>query len=55
VLTAAQVASDNKDATKLVTDFLRKYPDAREVRVAYARSLVEQKDSSRRAASSRRC
>ncbi len=44
VLTAAQVASDNKDATKLVTDFLRKYPDAREVRVAYARSLVEQKD-----------
>ncbi|WP_343653561.1 tetratricopeptide repeat protein [Herbaspirillum sp.] len=44
VLTAAQVASDNKEATKLVTDFLRKYPDAREVRVAYARSLVEQKD-----------
>jgi Flp pilus assembly protein TadD len=44
VLTAAQVASNNKDATKLVTDFLRKYPDAREVRVAYARSLVEQKD-----------
>ncbi|EIJ46267.1 TPR repeat containing protein [Herbaspirillum sp. GW103] len=44
VLTAAQVASNNKDATRLVTDFLRKYPDAREVRVAYARSLVEQKD-----------
>lgn len=44
VLTAAQVASDNKEATKLVTEFLRKYPDAREVRVAYARTLVEQKD-----------
>ncbi|MBV8622964.1 MAG: tetratricopeptide repeat protein [Herbaspirillum sp.] len=44
VLTAAQVASDNKDATKLVSDFLRKYPDSREVRIAYARSLVEQKN-----------
>lgn len=44
VLTAAQVASDNKEATKLVSDFLRKYPDSREVRIAYARSLVEQKN-----------
>ena len=44
VLTAAQVASDQKDAAKLVSDFLKKYPDAREVRLAYARSLVEQKD-----------
>ena len=44
VLTAAQVASDTKEATKLVSDFLRKYPNSREVRVAYARSLVEQKN-----------
>lgn len=44
VLTAAQVAPDTKQATKLVADFLKKYPDAREVRIAYARSLVEQKE-----------
>ncbi|WDZ95432.1 tetratricopeptide repeat protein [Herbaspirillum sp. WKF16] len=44
ILTAAQVAPDTKEATKLITEFLRKYPDSREVRVAYARSLVEQKD-----------
>ncbi|MBB5392256.1 MULTISPECIES: tetratricopeptide repeat protein [unclassified Herbaspirillum] len=44
VLTAAQVASNTSDATKLVSDFLRKYPNSREVRVAYARSLVEQKN-----------
>lgn len=44
ILTAAQVAPDTKEATKLITEFLRKYPDSREVRIAYARSLVEQKD-----------
>ncbi|WP_343585828.1 tetratricopeptide repeat protein [Herbaspirillum sp.] len=44
ILTAAQVASDTKEATRLVSDFLRKYPNSREVRVAYARSLVEQKN-----------
>lgn len=44
ILTAAQVAPDTKAATKLITDFLRKYPDSREVRVAYARTLVEQKE-----------
>ncbi|KAF1042450.1 MAG: Beta-barrel assembly-enhancing protease [Herbaspirillum frisingense] len=44
ILTAAQVAPDTKEATKLVSEFLRKYPDSREVRVAYARSLVEQKN-----------
>lgn len=43
LLTAAQVASDQQEATRLMVDFLRKYPDAREVRIAYARSLVDQK------------
>ncbi|WP_432239845.1 tetratricopeptide repeat protein [Herbaspirillum robiniae] len=44
ILTAAQVAPDTKEATKLISEFLRKYPDSREVRIAYARSLVEQKN-----------
>lgn len=43
ILTLAQVTPDAIDAMKLVSDFLKKYPDAREVRVAYARGLVEQK------------
>ena len=43
ILTLAQVTPDTKEAMKLVADFLKIYPDAREVRVAYARGLVEQK------------
>ena len=43
ILTLAQVTPDGNDAMKLVSDFLKKYPDSREVRVAYARGLVEQK------------
>jgi Flp pilus assembly protein TadD len=37
------VTPDPEVVTKLVTDFLAKYPQAREVRAAYARMLVEQK------------
>lgn len=43
ILTLAQVTPNGNDAMKLVSDFLKKYPNAREVRVAYARGLVEQK------------
>ncbi|MBB3212823.1 tetratricopeptide (TPR) repeat protein [Herbaspirillum sp. Sphag1AN] len=43
ILTLAQVTPDPDRAMKLVADFLKKYPDAREVRIAYARGLVEQK------------
>ncbi|WP_232511868.1 tetratricopeptide repeat protein [Herbaspirillum sp. meg3] len=43
ILTLAQVTPDGTEAMKLVSDFLKKYPDSREVRVAYARGLVEQK------------
>jgi tetratricopeptide (TPR) repeat protein len=43
ILTLAQVTPDTNAAMKLVADFLKKYPGAREVRVAYARGLVEQK------------
>ncbi|WP_205627210.1 tetratricopeptide repeat protein [Herbaspirillum rhizosphaerae] len=43
ILTLAQVTPDGVEAMKLVSDFLKKYPDSREVRVAYARGLVEQK------------
>ena len=43
ILTLAQVTPDAEAAMKLVADFLKKNPDAREVRIAYARGLVEQK------------
>ncbi len=43
ILTLAQVTPDTTDAMVLVSNFLKKYPDAREVRIAYARGLVEQK------------
>lgn len=43
LLTMAQVTPDPQIVTKLVTEFLAKYPQAREVRAAYARMLVEQK------------
>jgi Flp pilus assembly protein TadD len=43
LLTMAQVTPDADAVAKLITAFLAKYPDAREVRSAYARMLVEQK------------
>ncbi|CAN7680116.1 tetratricopeptide repeat protein [Pseudoduganella sp. LjRoot289] len=43
LLTMAQVTPDAEAVTKLVTAFLAKYPNSREVRSAYARMLVEQK------------
>ncbi|MFL9926714.1 tetratricopeptide repeat protein [Herbaspirillum lusitanum] len=43
ILTLAQVTPDAKDAMKLVADFVKRYPNSREVRIAYARGLVEQK------------
>lgn len=43
ILTLAQVTSDHSEALELVSGFLKKYPGAREVRIAYARGLVEQK------------
>lgn len=42
-LTLAQVTPDKKDAAKSLAVFLTAYPDSREVRLAYARLLVEQK------------
>ncbi|QRX84663.1 tetratricopeptide repeat protein [Glaciimonas sp. PAMC28666] len=43
ILTVAQVAPDKVIAAKALTDFLAIHPKAREVRIAYARTLVEQK------------
>ncbi|WP_211462608.1 tetratricopeptide repeat protein [Collimonas silvisoli] len=43
ILTSAQVAADNNDVERILTDFLKKYPGSREVRVAYARTLIDQK------------
>jgi tetratricopeptide (TPR) repeat protein len=43
ILTLAQVTQDPKQATALIEQYLHKYPKSREVRIAYARSLVEQK------------
>ncbi|USX27508.1 tetratricopeptide repeat protein [Oxalobacteraceae bacterium OTU3CINTB1] len=43
VLTMAQVSGDIDAAGKVLTDFLEKYPKAREVRAAYARILVDAK------------
>jgi tetratricopeptide (TPR) repeat protein len=44
ILTVAQVAPDKVASEKALTDFLKAHPKAREVRIAYARSLVEQKE-----------
>ncbi|MDB5991530.1 MAG: hypothetical protein JWQ10_2933 [Herbaspirillum sp.] len=41
ILTQAQVTEDQTQAMALIEEFLRKYPKARDVRIAYARSLVE--------------
>jgi tetratricopeptide (TPR) repeat protein len=43
ILTLAQVRSDAAAAIDLLAAFLEKHPDAREVRAAYARILIEQK------------
>jgi tetratricopeptide (TPR) repeat protein len=43
ILTLAQVTQDPAAVTALVTDFLQKNPGARDVRTAYARMLVDQK------------
>lgn len=43
ILTKAQVAGDLDSALKLLTGFLQQYPNAREVRAAYARILVDNK------------
>lgn len=42
ILTTAQVA-DSTEVEHILTDFLKKYPGSREVRVAYARTLIDQK------------
>ncbi|NEX64338.1 tetratricopeptide repeat protein [Noviherbaspirillum galbum] len=43
-LTMAQVATDKRDADRFLTDFLSRHPKARDVRMAHARMLVEQKE-----------
>jgi len=43
ILTLAQVAPDKTAATQDLASFLQRYPKAREVRIAYARLLTEQK------------
>ena len=43
VLTLAQVTDDEAQGTKILQDFLAAHPDAREVRTAYARLLVNSK------------
>lgn len=43
ILTLAQVVPEKDQAIRVVTDFLRANPASREVRLAYARMLVEQK------------
>jgi tetratricopeptide (TPR) repeat protein len=43
ILTQAQVTADPAQAMTTIEEYLRKYPKARDVRIAYARSLVEKK------------
>jgi Flp pilus assembly protein TadD len=43
ILTLAQVTPGKEESLKLLADFIAKYPKSREVRMAYARMLVEQK------------
>jgi tetratricopeptide (TPR) repeat protein len=43
-LTMAQVTTDKNDADRFLTDFLARHPKARDVRMAHARMLVEQKN-----------
>lgn len=42
-LTLAQVTPDKNDAAEFLTSFLAAHPNAREVRLAFARTLIEQK------------
>lgn len=44
VLALAQVTPDKAEAGKILQDFIAKNPKTREVRLAYARMLVEQKE-----------
>ncbi|SNS20624.1 Uncharacterized conserved protein HemY, contains two TPR repeats [Noviherbaspirillum humi] len=46
-LTLAQVTADRGDADRVLADFLKRYPKSRDVRVAHARMLVEQKQYER--------
>jgi Flp pilus assembly protein TadD len=43
ILALAQVTPEKSDASKVLVDFLKRYPKARDVRMAYARMLVDQK------------
>jgi tetratricopeptide (TPR) repeat protein len=43
ILTLAQVSEDEAQATRILQDFLKAHPDAREVRAAHARLLVNAK------------
>jgi predicted Zn-dependent protease len=43
ILTLAQVTPEKSDAGKVLADFLKRYPNARDVRMAHARMLVDQK------------
>lgn len=43
VLALVQVTPDQTEATHLLANFVAKYPKARDVRMAYARMLIEQK------------
>ena len=47
VLTLAQVLADQGAAQQVLTDYLKRYPAAVEIRTAYARMLVEQKQYER--------
>lgn len=42
ILALVQVSPDKGEAAKLLTDFIARHPKARNVRIAYARMLVEQ-------------
>jgi tetratricopeptide (TPR) repeat protein len=43
ILTQAQVTEDPVQAMAAIEEYLRRYPKARDVRIAYARSLVEKR------------
>jgi Flp pilus assembly protein TadD len=43
ILTLAQILPNTQEATQRVGAFLQRYPNAKEVRIAYARELIEQK------------
>lgn len=43
ILTMAQAIQDKDEANKALADFLTRYPQSRDVRIAYARILVDQK------------